>query len=138
MREILFKAKRVDNGEWVEGYYIKATHHWHEHGKHEDWIVIDTIQNGGWCNVRGKYAIIPETLCEFTGLCDKNGNRIFEGDIISFGLVKCVVKYNVENGRYMLYEKGIYKRDGFNIDTMQLKDVIGNIHDNPELLTAER
>ena len=106
MREILFKAKRVDNGKWVEGYYIKATHHWHEHGKHEDWLVVDTIQNGGWCNVRGKYAIIPETLCQFTGLCDKNGKRIWENDIVrelDYEPQVAVVKFG--NG---YYDGGVY------------------------------
>ena len=139
MREILFKAKRVDNGEWVEGYYIKATHHWHEHGKHEDWIVVDTIQNGGWCNVRGKYAIIPETLCEFTGLRDKNGKRIFERDILSY-----IEEIETRSkGKETL--KGIYEVKfeycGYSpLDCLACNhlEIIGNIHDNPELITAER
>ena len=62
------------------------------------------------------------------------GKPIFEDDIIKFGLIPYVVKYDFENARYMLFDKDGYKRDGFNIDTMQLKRVAGNIHDNPELL----
>lgn len=149
MREILFRAKRKDNGEWVEGYYIKATHHWHEHGKHEDWIVVDTIQNGGWCNVRGKYAVIPETVGQYTGLTDKNGKKIFEGDIVKTNEYWCeigVVKYGEGT-----FDSGIYRYTGFYYEDKdgyidhhnlyQAKDeedvkfvVIGNIHDNPELL----
>lgn len=123
MREILYRGKRVDTGEWVEGYYIKATHHWHEHGIHEDWIAVDTIQNGGWCNVRGKYAVIPETVGQYTGLTDKNGTKIFEGDILSseWG-------YKGEVGLFSIGYAFIECL--FNEDC----EIIGNIHDNPELL----
>ena len=43
MRDILFRGKRVDNGEWVEGYYVRAGHHWHKYGIHEDWIVCGVL-----------------------------------------------------------------------------------------------
>ena len=82
MREILFKAKRTDNGEWVEGYYLRAGTHWHKKGIHNDWIVVDAIQNGGFLNLLKRYAIDPNTLCQYTGLTDSNGVKIFEGDIV--------------------------------------------------------
>lgn len=141
MTEILFRGKRVDNGEWVYGYYFKATHHWHNHGIHEDWIAVDTIQNGGYCNVRGKYAIIPETLGQYTGLTDKNGKKIFDGDIV-------MVIDNVWGSPfcYGITGKIVYDECGFFIEPKNPRDtqwlynecaiyeVIGNIHDNPELL----
>jgi uncharacterized phage protein (TIGR01671 family) len=123
MREILFRGKAIGGyGEWVYGQYLPKS----------KTICTETAKKGTTLYL--DLFVIPETVGQYTGLTDRNGKRIFEGDIIGFGLNNCVVKYNVENGRYMLYEKGLYKRDGFNIDTMQLKEVIGNIHDNPELL----
>ena len=125
MREILFRGKRLDNGEWVKGYYIKATHHWHNNGIHEDWIAVDTIQNGGWCNVRGKYAVIPETVGQYTGLTDKNGKKIFEGDIVIHPSGTFVVKFL--QGSFCFGLNDLYPKH-------TRSEVIGNIHDNPELL----
>ena len=133
MRDYLFRGKRIDNGEWVKGYYIKATRHWHEHGIHEEWIAVDTIQNGGWCNVRSKYAVIPETVGQYTGLTDKNGKKIFEGDILD-GLCGLHIVYFDDSFACFDWKNAIGKQgesfSGFADDY----EVIGNIHDNPEIL----
>ena len=139
MREVLFRGKRVDNGQWIYGYYIKATHHWHNHGIHEDWIATDTVQNGGWCNVRGKYAVIPETVGQYTGLTDKNGKKIFEGDIVRHyhdkqfpeSYSEGVVFWDEE---YLRWKRTTNQSVNCCLGNDCVYEVIGNIHDNPELL----
>ena len=137
MREIIFRGKRIDNGEWVEGFYIKANYHWHNHGIHEDWIATDTVQNGGWCNVRGKHAVDPETVGQYTGLTDKNGKKIFEGDI-----VRCYFADGYEEEGSIRWSNADVRfsfvpfdeKYLWGIDNTDKFEIIGNIHDNPELL----
>ena len=145
MREILFRGKRCDNGEWVQGYYIRAEHHWHNHGIHKDWITLGASANGGWFALHNKYAVKSETVGQFTGLTDKNGKKIFEGDIVaqnwydhnepaddSFGeVVFC--EYDCSFSVMDVEKDGIVPLGKCHAYHWEA-EVIGNIHDNPELL----
>lgn len=128
MREILFRGKRCDNGEWAQGFYVRADHHWHKNGIHKDWIVCGASANGGWFALHNKYAVAHETVGQFTGLTDKNGKKIFEGDIIEWDELEWGSKHReVVTWDYNLFA---IRKD----DWGEWCEVIGNIHDNPELI----
>lgn len=134
MREILFRGKKVDNGEWVEGYYVydeseQITEHpaayIHHLNRHPcGWDLIP-------------FEVIPETVGQYTGLTDKNGTKIFEGDILTAHFVsnrsKQHFKVIFENGAF-LFDNGSVKVPVWDIYCLK---IIGNIHDNPELLKGE-
>ena len=120
MREILFRGKRLDNGEWIEGfYYANPALERRLYGERH-WIISD--ENGL------SYEVDPSTVGQYTGLVDKNGKRIFEGDIvrgphISDDLMTEPVEFSAVCG-WMPFD---YLRE-------DLCEVIGNIHDNLGLL----
>lgn len=125
MREILFRGKRIDNGEWAEGDLIKIKDYFGD-------IIVRIHQiegNGTW----REYDIDPETVCQYTGLTDKNDRKIFEGDILQLGEESGTAKVCFENAEFVL--KGITH----GMFCASLKDVrkyceaICNIFDNPEL-----
>ena len=145
MREILFKAKRIDNGEWVEGYLFDNGFDGEEKKYFVGGLIIEKY-NGTACDewdITGIdfCEIDPETLCQFTGLCDKNGKRIWENDIVT-----CQTKYGGDIGKIVFHNGKFcvlwnstyhYPRNGkcenyYDINTKNL--VKGNIFDNPELL----
>lgn len=147
-REILFKAKRKNWRElpkeewWVEGSYHNQIYYYGN--PCDDHYIIDRTENG-----YGEYwEVDPETLCQYTGLTDKNGKRIWENDILHNGN-KMIVKWNEPCGRWDLYivnvshiPMGAWRPlviDWRTSDWKEYSDcheceVIGNIFDNPELL----
>ena len=124
MREILFKAKRKDNGEWVEGYYRRIPCM----GLHGHYIMHQNPKNR-----MEQYAIDPDTICQYTGLTDKNGQKIWENDIAhirSSGLSGYgVVKY--QNGNLVLVDEKRKRTYSLYGEWKIRKD--GNIFDNPDL-----
>ena len=123
MREILFRGKQADNEKWVIGYLSS---------KHT--ITIQTH-----CGHMDEIVICADTVGQFTGLTDKNGKRIFEGDIAKVlqGKDKDIAYVGFENGAFMLYPRtgNIYERTLWEYWYNDWDvEVIGNITDNPELL----
>ena len=123
-REILFRGKRKDNGEWVEGYLIP-----------QDWNTKYFIGN-----IRGMDLdeIIPKTRGQYTGLKDKNGRKIFEGDILR-GKGKNVyeVVYPENIAGFVTRGTGVLSVPCMNYGTMKYYEIVGNIYDNPELLEVK-
>lgn len=123
MREILFKGKRKDNGEWIEGFYVCLGNDLH-------YILTGKLDLTKHCVMFEKHAVIPETVGQYTGLTDKNGTKIFEGDIVT------LPKYGGGKTKSVVYFKGgKFAVDGLNYVFMDICTknmvVIGNIHDNP-------
>ena len=131
MREILFRGKRVGNGEWVYGFYLILPR-----GER----VI--LSNKGYTHVD------PETVGQFIGLTDKNGKKIFEGDIVktwrnTIGKIEFGQYWDEEIEEDFYGYAWIGKDEYGESITLSLDkrwnghEVIGNIHDNPELLEVE-
>ena len=159
MRKILFRGKRLDNGEWIQGFLVI----WGN-----DYYIAPDINAYTSMGGRGKgrcmmfghyYQVLPETVGQFTGLTDKNGTKVFEGDIVAIppnmsrkrtlGVVKFgdykTPPYGVDKTNRGFYIRWYYENEA--IEEMLRRDIvfwfnyshvdiliIGNIYDNPELL----
>ena len=132
-REILFKAKRKDNGEWVEGYYRRIPCM----GMLEHYIMPQNPKNR-----LEQYEIDPDTICQYTGLTDKNGKKIWENDVVRYydNLANMnkedLVKWNETHASFVRLHKSKMGLQYLYIDECIANrcEVIGNIFDNPELL----
>ena len=126
-REILFKAKRIDNGEWVEGFIFEFKNKFYITEMAQTFMTAYyTAESVLDFNMRA-YEIKPDTLCQYTGLTDKNDKKIWENDLLGHKLNRV----EFLNGTYCINgDRSLF----FEANT---NEVIGNIFDNPELLEAE-
>lgn len=137
MRETIFRGKRVDNGEWVEGFLFQYragqvgigqikmnTKITHPDGNFKEWDYINVYN---LCCPK----VIPETVGQYTGYTDDYAKKIFEGDILRVLSTNCY-------GNDLCYTLTLYDMTDSvemeRINTANEVKVIGNIHDNPELL----
>ena len=120
-REILFRGKRVDSSEWFEGSYWLS----------RSAVRETTYITDGYGNL---FCVIPETVGQYTGLNDKNDAKIFEGDILKFRSGIYSVEWDNEHSKFL-------QRDGQFSRELHIwiakSEIVGNIHDNPELLKGE-
>lgn len=138
MRDIVFRGKRTDGGGWVKGSYVECKMSWYRLHPHKAWIVTDARSNGGWFAITGRFPVINETVGQYTGLNDKNGTPIFEGDILwmdNFTPDVCEVRF-IEGAFCLVFPGAAFPTD---IHYIQHADkpsatVIGNVHDNPEIV----
>lgn len=139
MREILFRGKRLNNGEWVEGFYNHLPCGRFGADEH----MIQTVLENG--KIGMLYDIDPSTVGQYTGLLDKHDKRIFEGDVVS------QIWYDYEEPRDTSFGEVVYCECDCSFSVMDDEkdkivplgscaayvwevEVIGNVHDNPELL----
>ena len=150
MREILFRGKQIADGEWVTGSI------WIEEGRvfivgkiryypdTRDWDTMEYYETHPHY-VTSKIRIVQETVGQYTGLVDKNGNKIFEGDILKYTpRPNCEIYYKViwqqEYSRFALVQWSTHKYQLYEWAELEkvkyMCEVIGNIHDDPELLNT--
>ena len=135
MREILFHGKRAKNGEWVEGDLLQI--------KYYNKPIIE-CKIMPQTPVSSAVPVLPEAIGQYTGLTDKNGVRIFEGDICRFKRFNDIhvgeIVFNVTTASFVMRYQSIVGAYGEKATQKMLLsvcddiEVIGNIHDNPELM----
>lgn len=128
MREILFRGKRTDNGEWVQGYICR--YGWI--GKEKDYIIPD------YASALYTAEIDPETVGQYTGLTDMNGRKIFEGDTVwnSYDEDYGKVEWDNDMAKFIITFP-TFTVDFANVYGEEL-EIVGNVYDNPELIKEKQ
>ena len=135
MKEILFRAKQKDNGNWVEGDLRQDRDL--ETAYISGWDYYTT--EGGLEREPFEYEIEPETLCQYTGLKDKHGNRIWENDIVKHEISDTIgtVKWYQEDYVGWCVDDIVIDEQQFTDEMWNECEVIGNVFGNPELMKGD-
>ena len=149
MREILFRGKQVSDGEWIEGYVFPQVI---DGGYAPLCITTEPICANDYSEILGNWAIVDSsTVGQYTGLTDKNGKKIFEGDILKI-IDKYQSPFDDDTNEYTdittdvvhFDDEGLcfsYGKSPFLcvVDNVTAEyEVIGNLHDNPEMLEVTK
>lgn len=134
MREIIFRGQRPDNDEWVYGYLVEATN-----------VITDKkatfiFEQDATYFTHGEFAcsfeVKPETVGQYTGVIDKNGKKVFEGDVVEYDGSCGEIVFVERRGAFMSNEKDMYGEWLSNLPQYGtgIVEIIGNIYDNKEIL----
>ena len=134
IREVIFRGKRANNGEWVEGDLLQTRYH----SGHIEYQIMPQTP------VSSAYPVLSVPVGQYTGLTDRNGKKIFEGDICRFKRFNDIhvgeIVFNVTTASFVMRYQSIVGAYGEKATQKMLLsvcddiEVIGNIHDNPELM----
>jgi uncharacterized phage protein (TIGR01671 family) len=138
-REILFKAKRVDNGEWVKGSLIIHSGYAFITGGNQ--ILKTPSKKYNLHTFEGLYEVDPDTVSQYTGLKDRNGKMIFEGDVVKTksGWYGYFEEYYPEKIAEVVYENNNFTLKCYTHDYWYEQcEIVGNVFDTPELLKESK
>lgn len=143
MRKIFFRGKRVDNGKWVGGYYVvRKRPYFKDKGADFEHIICDNLVIDDFNDkqfvdtIPITYSVDPETIGQYTGVTDTNGNKIFEGDVVwdSYDEDYGKVEWDNDTAKFII----TFSTFTVDFDSVYGKEleIVGNVFDTPEFLEA--